>query len=185
MENFKKIIRVGKKRVTMYNRKNESTYRDIDVFCKIEYHGRLSISGVEGPKKNGNCEGSCGQIYDTLKEDLTLNPQLEHIKILDRFIEIWKEWHLNDMTAGSPAQEEWIKKNKKEIEEDLKNNYNLDHYTYVSERLQGVGLNPDKNFMYKDNPYCYGHAWLFREVPTEVLSFLQSLPDSDKKPAWI
>ena len=34
-----------------------------DIFCKITLdNGRLSISGVIGPKSNGNARGGCGQI---------------------------------------------------------------------------------------------------------------------------
>lgn len=33
--------------------------------------------------------------------------------------------------------------------------------------------------------YKYGSAWLYEEVPTDVLAWLQSLPDTDQKPAWI
>lgn len=37
--------------------------RNANVFCKIQFvDGKLSITGVEGPLKSGNCLGSCGQI---------------------------------------------------------------------------------------------------------------------------
>lgn len=33
--------------------------------------------------------------------------------------------------------------------------------------------------------YRYGSAWLKEEVPAEVLAFLESLPETDKTPAWV
>lgn len=33
--------------------------------------------------------------------------------------------------------------------------------------------------------YKYGTAWKREEVPADVIAFLQSLPDTDKKPAWV
>jgi hypothetical protein len=36
---------------------------DIPVFVKVIFDGtRLSITGVEGPRRNGNCYGGCGKI---------------------------------------------------------------------------------------------------------------------------
>lgn len=33
--------------------------------------------------------------------------------------------------------------------------------------------------------YQFGSSWLTEEVPAEVIEFLESLPDSDTKPAWV
>jgi hypothetical protein len=33
--------------------------------------------------------------------------------------------------------------------------------------------------------YKYGTAWLFEEIPTEVLQWLGALPDTDEVPAWV
>ena len=46
-----------------------------NVFCEITIKDRgeykeLSICGVEGPRKNGNCRGSCGQIKDVIVEHI-------------------------------------------------------------------------------------------------------------------
>lgn len=82
--------------------------RSVPVFAEIQYgisHGserpRLSITGVVGPQKNGNSEGGCGQCYP--------NPGERHWQAvpgidLDRFLAIWRQWHLNDMRAGCPHQ---------------------------------------------------------------------------------
>ena len=84
------------------------------VFCKIEYaDGKLSISGVEGPKSNGDASGSCGQIDMGYKHG---NPDYDdkrysHPKEIEsfadgwtnsmwlKFLDIWHDWHLNDMRS--------------------------------------------------------------------------------------
>ena len=158
MQAFTKIVSIGRSRAT------GTTY------CKIQFDdSRLSIAGVEGPKANGDCLGSCGQIvmhewrFDSLCPGW--NPEL-----IAQFRAVWKRWHLNDMTPGSPAQMQWLRGNP-EAPRD---------YTWASKALADAGLNPDPS-----NGYKYGHAWLFEPVPSDVLSFLQSLPDSDTSPAWV
>ena len=42
----------------------------VSLFCSIEFkNGRLSISGVEGPKADGNAYGSCGQVEMSIDEE--------------------------------------------------------------------------------------------------------------------
>ena len=96
---MKKIIRLGFLKGTG------------NVFCKIDFeNGRLSISGVEGPLKSGNCKGGCGQIDMHMREGDYLDKMesatgWDRAKI-DRFLEIWKRWHLNDMRPGCVHQRE-------------------------------------------------------------------------------
>lgn len=92
MKNFKKIINPCTNEVYIYNGKE----RRVNSFCKIEYQdGRLSITGVIGPKSNGNCWGSCGQCADEIRKG---EPTKEWtFEMLQKFCDIWDEWHLNDM----------------------------------------------------------------------------------------
>lgn len=71
----------------------------VPAFCKIEYadNGRLSISGVVGPTRGGNCRGSCGQCVDEVR---TGRPNITGgwtAEMLSVFCDIWENWHLNDM----------------------------------------------------------------------------------------
>ena len=167
---FRKVIRIGKK-----DKGNKTG--SYSVFCEITYkNGRLSITGVEGPYRSGNCVGGCGQIQDSLR-----NSNMEFVQGWDKnkfvsFLNIWDEWHLNDMVAGSPKQEEFIKTHI-----DPKNR---DYNTCVK-KLSVAGLNPDKSFLKDGKPYAYGSSWLKKDVPEKVLEFLKSLPDSDITPAWV
>lgn len=144
------------------------------VFCNIKYENkRLSITGVEGPKRNGDAWGSCGQIemhYKTLQERTAITPAGGWTpELIGQFFDVWDRWHLNDMRAGSQVQMEYLRANPVKHED----------YTKRCERLAAAGLNPDLD------GYKYGHAWKFEEVPASVIEFLKSLPDSLETPAWV
>lgn len=131
--------------------------RWMSVYCKVQFEaGRLSISGVEGPLPGGNCLGSCGQI------DMSLEPSKIKLatgwtrELLLRFLAVWKNWHLNDMTAECEHQ-----------------------------RARGETWSTHPSAVCPDCGYKLGSAWLKREVPEDVISFLSSLPDADRKPAWV
>jgi len=79
-----------------------------EVFCKIKYENKkLSITGVEGPNRNGNCKGSCGQIYPLVSVNINTLECWSQEK-LNRFNRIWDRWHLNDMNAGTVEQETFL-----------------------------------------------------------------------------
>lgn len=162
-QDFTKIVHIGR-----------GAYGE--VFANIKFtNGRLSITGVEGPTRDGNCKGSCGQI-DMHKWGLTAYAPGWSADLSDRFRAVWRDWHLNDMQAGSPAQTAFLKANPIKA---------TDHYTAACEALRAAGLNPDPSHLVDGKPYRYGRAWLRVEVPEEVLQFLQSLPDTDITPAWV
>lgn len=164
MLNFNKVIRVGNGPCG-------------DVFVNIEFaNGRMSITGVEGPKANGHAHGACGQIVMHEWEIKQYAPGFDRETEL-RLREIWDQWHLNDMRASSPAQTAYLKANP--IDD------RLDYYTKACAALTAAGLNPDPGYLRDGKPYCYGSAWLSVEVPEDVLVWLQSLPSTDVKPAWI
>lgn len=168
MANFTKIVHLG---VGQFGR----------VFCQISFtDGNLSITGVEGPTRDGNCTGSCGQIVMGLKghED-TITPAPGWTRdMLTRFFDVWGTWRLNDMIAGSPAQSAHLATLKFP-------GYPVSHYHWACEQLEAVGLQPDPNCQHKGKPYSYGSAWLRVEVPADVIAFLESLPKTDITPAWV
>ena len=225
MENFIKII-------------NPGVVKKGQLFCKIEYKKEvLSISGLIGPKKNGNCTGSCGQIYDDMK---IINFTKEWSqKKLEKFIKVWKQWHLNDMNPNCEHQtiengfnpekevniysyilntEIWTKQNsiKKLIEKEIIENKKCE----ISEEMQNILKLPlsfethiEKDYPFyrlkevktqrlawlksnehpegclcKPCPICgykYGTKWIKKEVPFDVLKWLQDLPETNINPAWI
>ena len=142
-----------------------------NLFCRVRFDGRkLSIKGVEGPLANGGCRGSCGQIV--MQEwDLKSYAPGWTSDLVAQFRAVWDRWHLNDLTAGTPAQEEWLRANPAHKRND---------YPARLAALTSAGLNPDPS-----NGYVYGSAWLLEEVPQDVVAFLAGLPDSTLTPAWI
>lgn len=85
-------------------------------FCKIEFEdGRLSISGVIGPKRNGNAKGSCGQCVDEIRNGMPDSGWNQ--EMLNRFCDIWNEWHLNDMRPYCQHQKAlgWNRLARKEV----------------------------------------------------------------------
>lgn len=176
MNNFEKILSIGKT-------------RDCGtLYAKVEFKndapgerfkgGRLSITGVEGPMRNGDARGSCGQIVMGEWDIVEYAPGWD-ADAVKAFRNIWNRWHLNDMTAGSPDQEAFLRANP------VTAVYPESHYTKACKVLEAAGLNPDPNYLYKGAPYKYGNAWLYEEVPVEVLEWLKGLPDATSTPAWI
>lgn len=162
MQAFNRIIRAG----TAKDYRN----RTYSVFVNVKFDGsRLSITGVEGPTRDGNAIGGCGQIADALTaEGFAPLPGVDARKLA----EVWNRWHLNDMRAGSPAQEEYLRTHPVAFK------YPESHYTKACEALAAAGLNPDAG-------YRYGSAWKFEAVPEDVLQWLAALPETDITPAWI
>jgi hypothetical protein len=144
------------------------------TYIKISYQdGRLSITGVVGPMRNGDCRGSCGQIVMSGLNVTEYAPGWDAESVA-KLTEFWNRWHLNEMRAGSPAQERFLRENP------VKAIYPESHYDVACKALAQAGLNPDPETGYK-----YGTAWLREEVPADVLEWLASRPDTDHQPAWV
>lgn len=165
MNDFRKIVRIG---TVNLGRSFASLY------CEIRYkEGRLSITGVEGPTASGNARGSCGQVVMHPWNVNKYAPGWDRAKKI-QFRKVWNEWHLNDMQAGTPAQ-------TAHVAEFRKSNPNAG-YEATCESLKAAGL---YEVEHEGKPYRYGSAWLRVEVPQTVLDFLQGLPDTDQRPAWV
>lgn len=154
--------------------------RRIPVFAKVDYDGtRLSFTGVEGPRANGDASGSCGQIAmgykhrdpadDDSRCDSPTGP--DEIEFADGwdadlwldFLDAWQRWHLNDMRPECEHQRAL-------------------GWTYETHR------DPESNYAGLPCPVCgyrIGSAWLHEDVPADVIALLRSLPDADRIPAWV
>lgn len=122
----------------------------------------LSISGYE-VKLNSPLEGSCGgQIRDTILEHY---PSSDKVK---RLVEIWGQWQLNDLRAGTRKQNEAL--------ENFGGDYNA-----RCEYLKSIEL-------YEDNGHKYGHAWLVDPLPldvrSEVVELVEELSRPEPDPLW-
>ena len=124
---------------------------DIDVTLN---NGRLSISGtVYHGKKLLKSEKNLISAGQCLEKSAELIPQ--------KLANIWKRWHLNDLRAGTPAQEKAL--------EPVKDTFSRSNwYDEACRYLASINL-------YDDNGYRYGSAWLREELPEDVVEYVQNL----------
>ena len=116
-----------------------------DAYAKIRYDGkRLSISGVIGPMRSGNCKGSAGQCVEEIRKGI---PTKEwNREMLDKFCDIWERWHLNDLHAGCEHQRDFEKE------------------PYEKHALEVCPVCGHK----------YGSDWQREELPQEVIDMIKS-----------
>ena len=130
----------------------------LSKYASVEWRltdGRFSASGYNEHPRTG---GYAGQCLESLLQDF---PESE---LLKRIYAVWKEWHLNDMIAGSPAQEAHLKNYQRQ------DRSGQDHYTWACAELERVGLNPDPGYEHNGKPYKYGSAWLRKDLPIDVIA---------------
>lgn len=147
------------------------------VIGKVDYenHGepRNSVE-IEYELKDGKFSAS-GHIWnysrrDTLSGGQNLDEILELFpdnELVQRVVAVWKEWHLNDMHAGTPKQEEFLA---------TLNLPNSNYYETAKAKLKDAGLDPDESYLYNGQPYSYGSAWLFIEIPPHIVAEIESWP---------
>lgn len=104
-----------------------------------------------------------GQCVDTVADMLPDNTTAQEIRA------IWKDWHLNTMTAGSPAQEAYLKANP------FTYSYPATHYDAACDMLRAAGLHPDPGYLHNGKPYHYGSAWLTRPLPDDIKARIEAL----------
>lgn len=157
---MKKVIRLGRTSAGL-------------VFCWIELkvakqgYQRLSISGVVGPTRDGNARGPCGQCQNSLLEITEYDNDWSKEKVEELF-SIWERWHLNDMRAGSPKQEEFLRMNPVQYK------YPQSYFVEACRALSMAGLHPDP-----ETGYRYGSAWIYEKIPESVLDTLRSYPENN------
>lgn len=180
-----------------------------NVFIKAEYeNGKLSLSGVIGPRRNGNAIGASGQIdmefahRDPSDNDARTSHLIAPDEIAfaegwtaDKWLDllaVWKLWHLNDMQAACEHQraEGWSKRPidpakpltayGRHFAGQSSDTWNMLAWVRRKEHPEGLLSHPCSVCGYK-----YGTQWLSVEVPAQVIAFIQSLPDADVQPAWV
>ena len=127
--------------------------KDKDIFLNdITKYNTLSISGNIREFTGGRPREWCsGQVKDDIK---TTN------KNKKRLLDIWSEYHLNDSQSGTYKQQECLKK--------WSNRPNRWSYDEDCEYLK-------KHKLYNDNNYRYGHSWLVKVLPIEIIKEIKEL----------
>ena len=78
-------------------------------------------------------------------------------KLFATIKELWHKYHLNDMHAGTPEQEESLKK---------ENLLSANDFEKACEYLKSIGL---YEVEYEGKPYRYGSGWLHFPIPKKDL----------------
>ena len=123
----------------------------------------------------------CGNIWNASHTDIVCGGQCideiaKYIKTpqMQKILTIWKRWHLNGMKAGTPEQEDLVKKYRAEHD----GRYDYDG---VCEYLKSLGkyevefTGKTVGRMYDHEPYKYGHAWVIEDLPEWVIKAVKEM----------
>ena len=129
--------------------------------------GRLSICGTIWNSRHTDC--LCGgQCLDEIFKYLHENALFREI------YGYWKNWHLNDMRAGTRKQENAIREYRKT------NPYKTsDTYGENCEYLKSIGLltdnlADDEEFSVREG-YKYGSGWVTWRIPEDVIRRIEEI----------
>jgi len=131
---------------------------------KIDYNeiGKKNCRASVDIKLNSNKKGiqftAIGNIWNHIETNCYIYGQcLDEIqkffpknKRFNRLVEIWKEYHLNDLQAGTDKQMDALK------------GFNTD-YDKQCEYLDSI------NLLYDDG-YKYGTSWKYKQIPNDVIN---------------
>ena len=161
---------------------------DCDVTIELRKRGGEDVFRIINGKREYTGEKTpeyvelaiCGEVWNNLHTKIVSGGQNldEMAKVIDdpkfqKIHEIWKKWHLNGTHAGTPEQEEVI-------EEWLKDGLKYD-YDRVCELLKECGLyeveytGKTVGRYYDHEPIKYGHAWIIKELPEDVIEFVKEV----------
>ena len=108
-----------------------------------------------------SCNRHAGQCLDYIHENAEkfIMPD-EKKELYNRIYNVWKEYHLNDLQSGT----------KKQTEALTKELHRADHYREACKHLESIGLLEDRG-------YKYGHGWLCKEIPAEIVAEIMTWKD--------
>lgn len=106
-------------------------------------------------------KGHWGQCLDYIQQNAEkyIMPD-EKRALYNRICDVWHKYHLNDLQSGT-------KKQTDALTEEL---HRADHYMEACKYLDSIGLLEDRG-------YKYGHGWLCKEIPAEVVAEIMTWKD--------
>lgn len=168
MDNFHKIISFGK---IPYQSSQATNLLELEITFK---NGVLSFAGDVWNNNFSDivCGGQCQGVF------------IEHKPEFEELYQLWNRWHMNDLRAGTPEQEEFLRnyQNTHNWTRGFDNTCQVlkDNNLYEVNLTEYAQTNPD---FLKANPkfreqieksetplmYKYGSGWLKETVPEPVL----------------
>ena len=138
---------------------NGSGRRNCRVTIEVRFiDGRLSFGGDIWNPRETDCY-QAGQCYDTIEN---LFPTSDYVA---RIVEVWRRWHLNDVHAGTQAQEDLLRQHRDEYVPGL-----TSYHEWACLFLQ-------QHDLLVDDGYKYGSGWVREEVPAEIQEEVRSWID--------
>jgi hypothetical protein len=136
----------------------------VEITARLSNAGRLSITGGIWNGRSTDYV-NCGQNLETILELFPNDPKVQ------RIVEIWRKWHLNDMQAGTPRQMEYVR------------DFGSRQYTETCEILEYAGLLYDHDYDPQGNPvdephpegYKFGSRWLKSDLPDSIRAEVEEL----------
>lgn len=147
----------------------ENKYERTQTFVDAEGQRVTVVAEIENGKFSmvGDMGGSSGQIAGSIA------PNTDAQRTLLGF---WRDWHLNDMHAGTPEQEQFLTNYRATLTADA-----VFGYDEKVSALKAAGLyevpHPDK----PGEVYQYGHAFLKVELPEDFETELDECLDELKE----
>lgn len=137
----------GKIKVQIY----EDFYKNLRDIDLNEYStGKVKVLSIVGDLRTVGG----GQIHEGMRQYFG-----DSNESLNKLLDIWERWHLNDMNAGTRAQREVLK----DIAVGTP-------YKTRCDLLREAGL-------LEDNGYRYGSDWLHENLPENIQEELEDLPE--------
>ncbi len=153
-----------------YNRNGRKTCR-VTAKAELTEDGRFSASACVW-NQLGTDILMGGQCFDSLKQDF---PELMENEQFAELYNIWENYHLNDMHAGTPEQEAAV---REQFINRHRHGYGYRYdYSEACEILKAAGLYevPDPRPGHEGELYRYGTAWLKEDLPESVVARIESL----------
>ena len=170
---MKKVINFGRIDFNHTGRKINACDITLELRERENNKLTLSISGNVWNLRHTDiiCGGQC------LDEML---PFFKNNKLFVTIYKLWKNYHINDMHAGTPEQENFIKEHEQEITQTLKeinatkkyDFQHISHYEATCEVLKKYNL---YEVIHNGTPYKYGHGWLYEPIPEEDLTTIKNI----------
>jgi len=142
---------------------------------------KTNMVEIEIKLTDDNVLSICGNVWNNLKTKVisggqnldTLKPYFENNPLFYQLWLLWKNYHLNDMQAGTTLQMLHL--------ETVRHKYNgtslhmattvsySSWYDWACSELDKVGL---LTTTYNDKPYKFGSQWIKKKIPQDILGFL-------------
>lgn len=141
-------------------------------FGNIDFLGtgkKINQVTVELELTDNNIFKASGDVWDNRHTDIIcggqclddLLPFFKHNETFKEIFRLWKAYHLNDMHAGTPKQEQALKNSKW-------GGVNANFYSEQCKYLESVGL------LYDDG-YKFGSGWLKEEIQENDIELIKKL----------